>query len=65
MISMDVKRTNIAISLVEGDRTPVSLKWLRGANRYNNGSTLYNGKYQFRYLIGRAKQNQFNNIFNA
>lgn len=56
MINMDVKRTNISIALEQGDRTLVSLKWLRGANRYNNGSTLYSGKYQFRYLIGSAKQ---------
>ena len=64
-INMDVKKKNITISLIQGDQTLVSLKWLRGSNRYNNGSTRYNGKYKFRYLIGRAKQNQITMYFNA
>ena len=36
--------------------TPVTLKWYRGANRYNNGATRYGRQYQFRYLIGLRKE---------
>ena len=33
----------------------VSLKWYRGASRYNNGATIYGNKYLLRLLIGRSK----------
>jgi len=35
---------------------PVDLKWYRGANRYNNGATLYGKKYLLRYLLSMLKQ---------
>ena len=53
---MAVKKLDILITIKEGEQTYVNLKWLRGASRYNNGGTLYKGKYQFRFLIGSAKQ---------
>ena len=55
-IRMNVNKANIPISIIEGEHTLVNLRWFRGANRYNNGSSLYKGKYQFRYLIGSARQ---------
>ncbi len=39
---------------------PISLKWYRGASRYNNGATIFGNKYLFRYLISRNKCNNLN-----
>ena len=33
----------------------VTLKWYRGASRYNNGATLYGKKYILRFILGRLK----------
>ena len=44
----------IPIHLPEGE-TLASLKWLRGANRYNNGATKYGNKYFFRLVMGWAQ----------
>jgi hypothetical protein len=38
------------------ETTFVSLKWLRGANRYNNGATRYGRKYHLRLIMGWAGQ---------
>jgi len=35
---------------------PVSLKWFRGASRYNNGATRYGKKYLLRYIMSSLKQ---------
>jgi hypothetical protein len=51
---MDVYRNNIKINLGDEDIW-VSLKWFRGASRYNNGCTLYGKKYHLRWIMGRAK----------
>ncbi|MDB5206744.1 MAG: hypothetical protein JWR72_1819 [Flavisolibacter sp.] len=37
----------------------ISLKWYRGANRYNNGATRYGRKYEFRYIISSVKQKPY------
>lgn len=41
---------------VNGESFYVSLKWLRGASRWNNGGTVY--KDSIRLIIGRLKQNR-------
>ena len=51
---MDIHTANISIAYSEGKNTMVSLKWLRGANRYNNGATRYLHKYRIRLIIGWA-----------
>jgi hypothetical protein len=51
---MDVNRQNIKVAINDED-SMVSLKWLRGASRYNNGSTRYGRKYYLRLVIGSAK----------
>ena len=33
----------------------VTLKWFRGAHRYNNGATKYGRQYVFRYIVGLLK----------
>lgn len=53
---MDINKKNIEIALDNGDKWWVNLRWLRGAGRYNNGATRYKKKYQFRLIIGKAKQ---------
>jgi hypothetical protein len=53
---MEVGKTDIPILLEKNTETLVSLKWLRGANRYNNGATRYKSKYAFRRVICRAKE---------
>jgi hypothetical protein len=35
---------------------PISLKWIRGASRYNHGATIYGKKYLFRYLLNSLKE---------
>jgi len=57
------RRNNIDIHKIVGSH-PVtgeatSLKWYRGASRYNNGATLYGKKYMLRYLLGYAKQKPY------
>ncbi len=34
----------------------VTLKWFRGAGRYNNGATIYKQKYNLRLILSRAKE---------
>lgn len=53
---MDTKSNNILIEGLSDEATPVSLKWLRGANRYNNGATRYGRKYHLRLIMGWAGQ---------
>ena len=53
---MDTKSYNIPIEGSSKDITLVSLKWMRGANRYNNGSTRYGRKYYLRLVMGWAGQ---------
>ena len=43
----------------------VSLKWFRGANRYNNGATKYGKKYNLRYIIHCAKDRKIKPIGEA
>lgn len=52
---MDINRENILIEYMKDETTLVSLKWLRGANRYNNGATIYGKKYLLRYLFNNIK----------
>jgi hypothetical protein len=44
---MDVNKENIRIKYVNDESLMVSLRWFRGANRYNNGATHYGNKYLF------------------
>ncbi|BAV07482.1 hypothetical protein FLA_3508 [Filimonas lacunae] len=39
-----------------GEEVMVSLKWMRGASRYNNGATRYGRKYHLRLVLGREKE---------
>lgn len=55
---MNVNIANIPVSLRNGEATYVSLRWFRGASRYNNGGTNHKGKHLMRLLLGRAKQRQ-------
>lgn len=52
---MDIYRENIKV-MITGEEVLVSLKWYRGASRYNNGCTRYGRKYHLRLAIGRAKE---------
>ena len=52
---MDIKSNKIPIEGLP-EATSVSLKWMRGANRYNNGATKYGKKYQLRLLMSWAGQ---------
>ncbi len=45
----------IPITYLNDEAIHVSLKWYRGASRYNNGATKYGNKYLLRLLIGRSK----------
>ena len=36
---------------------PVTLKWYRGASRYNNGAYVYSRQYRLRKLVSCYKQN--------
>jgi hypothetical protein len=51
---MDIHRENIKVTMADED-VWVSLKWFRGASRYNNGCTRYGRKYYLRLVIGWAK----------
>jgi|GEM_PF-3323325 hypothetical protein len=53
---MNVNIANILVSLGNGKETYVSLRWFRGASRYNNGGTNHKGKHQMRLILGRVKQ---------
>lgn len=53
---MDTKRNNTILEGFSEEPTPVSLKGIRGANRYNNGATKYGRKYLLRITIGWAAQ---------
>jgi hypothetical protein len=53
---MNVNLTNILVSLGDGEKTYVSLRWFRGASRYNNGGTNHQGKHKLRLLLGRIKE---------
>ena len=53
---MKTKSNNIPIEGLINGTDLVSLKWLRGANRYNNGATRYGSKYQLRLIMGWAGQ---------
>jgi hypothetical protein len=54
---MNIHVQNIQINLNNND-TLVSLKWLRGASRYNNGGTIHENKYVFRLIISRVNENK-------
>lgn len=60
---MNTRITNIEIE-INGEAVVVSLKWLRGASRYNNGGnkngTLLNDKYPLRVMFGTLKFNLIN-----
>jgi hypothetical protein len=55
---MDTKTKNIEIQVKE-ETVLVSLKWMRGASRYNNGGNhggrLLKDKYPLRLIFGRLK----------
>ena len=55
---MNVNIANIPVSLGKGTEVYVSLRWFRGASRYNNGGTNHKGKHQMRLILGRVKQRQ-------
>ncbi len=52
---MNIHTPNIPVTFNEGKPIMVSLKWLRGANRYNNGATRYMHKYIIRVVMGTNK----------
>ena len=51
---MNIHIANLPIAYPAGETTLVSLKWLRGASRYNNGATRYQDKYRIRLIMGWA-----------
>lgn len=51
---MNTEIFNIEIK-INSEKILVSLKWLRGASRYNNGGTVYKDKYRLRIIFGRIK----------
>jgi hypothetical protein len=53
---LKTKSNNIPIEGLSDRTELVSLKWLRGANRYNNGTTRYGSKYRLRLIMGWAGQ---------
>jgi hypothetical protein len=52
---MNVNIANIPVSLGNGENVYVSLRWFRGASRYNNGGTIHKGMHQMRLIFGRVK----------
>ena len=52
--TMRVQKQNMKISVGNEDFL-VSLKWLRGSGRYNNGATRFKNKYLMRMVMSRAK----------
>jgi len=59
MWALDIKIENVEVGIKDGS-IPVNLKWLRGANRYNNGGNhngkLLKDKYPLRIINGRLKE---------
>jgi hypothetical protein len=53
-VKLDVYDPSHPIGFPVGETTYVSLKWLRGASRYNNGATRFNDKYRIRLIMGWA-----------
>jgi len=53
-VKMNTNTQNIEI-IINNERLLVSLKWLRGASRYNNGGTVHKNKYRLRVVFGRIK----------
>ena len=51
---MDIHKKEIMVRIADED-VLVSLKWYRGANRYNNGATRYKNKYKLRFILSKAK----------
>ena len=55
---MNIKIENIEVD-VNGKTCYVSLRWIRGASRYNNGGNnggrLLKDKYPLRIVVGRLK----------
>jgi hypothetical protein len=51
---MDINKRDIIVRIKEED-TLVSLKWYRGASRYNNGAKKYKNKYKMRLILNKAK----------
>jgi hypothetical protein len=51
---MDIHKKDIIVH-IGNEKRFVNLKWYRGANRYNNGATLYGDKYRLRIILSRAK----------
>lgn len=52
---MDINLEYIKVITGEGE-VLVSLKWYRGASRYNNGCTRYGKKYYLRLVMQWAKE---------
>lgn len=56
---MNANVENIEID-INGKLHHVNLKWMRGANRYNNGGNrngrIFKNKYALRLILGRLKQ---------
>jgi hypothetical protein len=51
---MNIQIVNLPIEYPAGETALVSLKWMRGANRYNNGATRYQNKHRIRLIMGWA-----------
>lgn len=60
---MNVNIENIPVSVGNRENTYVSLRWLRGAGRYNNGGTNHKGRYFMRLVFGRIKQKRESPFF--
>jgi hypothetical protein len=52
---MDTNKADIKVRIIE-DECLISLRWYRGASRYNNGATRFGNKYIMRFIIARAKE---------
>ncbi len=50
---MNINKLTIPVTL-SGNDFEVSVKWFRGASRYNNGATKYGKKYNLRYFLHNA-----------
>jgi len=53
---MKIKEQSICIDADK--KIFVSLKWYRGASRYNNGATIYGKKYFIRLVMSWAKKSK-------
>jgi hypothetical protein len=54
---MKINEQNICIDVDK--KTFVSLKWYRGASRYNNGATIYGKKYFLRLVMGWTQNRKY------